>query len=390
VGSGSVPTYGCRVRTPVRSLWDEPRAPGAPARVWRDWVLLAVFVPAAVLEGLLRPDLEWRPVQVAVAAGLAPALLWRRTRPLPVVAVAFGVTGVVPVLIGAPLDMNASVYMVLLPYALLRWGSGRDAVLGALVVVGAIGSSAGLGHVGAGESVAGFAVISTAMATGAAVRYRDRERTRRLDQVKLLERERLARDLHDVVAHHVSAMAIRAQAGLATAQTRPEAATDALRVIEAEASRALAEMRAMVRVLRRDQPAELAPGPRLADLALLAGRTGPGPAVDVEVCGEVDGVPPAVAAATYRLAQESITNARRHARRATRIEVRVTADADAVRLRVSDDGEPSPVQPAALPGYGLMGMIERVGLLGGTCEAGPGPDRGWTVRAELPRARWGA
>jgi signal transduction histidine kinase len=358
-----------------------------PVRVWRDWVLL-VLVPVAVLEGVLRPELAWRPVQTAVAAGLVLTLLWRRTRPLLMIVIAFGVSHAVPVVIGTDLDMNTLVYMLLLPYSVCRWGRGRDIVLGAAVMVVAVASSGALGLMGVGDSVAGLAILSAAMAVGVAVRYRERDRERRIDQARLLERERLARDLHDTVAHHVSAMAIRAQAGIATAATRPEAAVDALRVIEEEATRALTEMRAMVHVLRLEQPAELAPSPRLADLELFAGRAGPGPAVDVEISGDLDDVPPPVAAATYRLAQESITNARRHARHATRIEVRVDADAETVRLRVSDDGEASPVRPAALPGFGLMGMIERVSLLGGTCEAGPGADRGWTVRAVLPRARW--
>ena len=89
--------------------------------------------------------------------------------------------------------------------------------------------------------------------------------------------------------------------------------------------------------------------------------------------------------AIYRLAQEAVTNARRHARHATRIEVRVAADDTSVRLRVSDDGDTGPMRPNAAPGYGLIGMIERVDLLGGPCEAGPNPDRGWTVTAVLPR-----
>lgn len=107
-------------------------------------------------------------------------------------------------------------------------------------------------------------------ALGAAFRYRASARMRELDQVKLLERERLARDLHDTVAHHVSAIAIRAQAGLATSVLQPDAATDALHVIEAEASRTLAEMRSMVRVLRRNEPADLAPSPGITDLEQLA------------------------------------------------------------------------------------------------------------------------
>jgi signal transduction histidine kinase len=204
--------------------------------------------------------------------------------------------------------------------------------------------------------------------------------------VKLLERERLARDLHDTVAHHVSAMIIRAQAGLATAASDPSAATDALRVIEAEASRALAEMRGIVKVLRTDEPADLAPAPRVADLHGLAGRHVLGPAVEVAVSGDVEDLPSPVGTALYRLAQESVTNARRHARNATRIEVSVVADESSVRLRVTDDGEAAPARAAGSGGFGLAGMVERAGLVGGTCEAGPGPGRGWTVTAVLPRA----
>jgi signal transduction histidine kinase len=177
-------------------------------------------------------------------------------------------------------------------------------------------------------------------------------------------------------------MAIRAQAGIAVSQTRPDAAVDALRVIEAEAARALTEMRTMVRALRRAQPADLAPSPGIADIERLASRSQPGPAVDVEVLGDLDDLPSPVGTAIYRLAQESVTNARRHARHATRIEVRVEADARSVRLRVSDDGETGSVRPG---GFGLAGMAERAGLLGGTCAAGPDPGRGWTVTATLPR-----
>jgi signal transduction histidine kinase len=157
-------------------------------------------------------------------------------------------------------------------------------------------------------------------------------------------------------------------------------------VIEAEASRTLTEMRSVVGVLRGSDAALVTPSPSIADLADLAGADRPGPPVRVELSGDVVGVPPPVAAAIYRLAQESVTNARRHARHATRIEVRVAADDDMVRLRVSDDGDRASRLPARSRGYGLTGMIERARLLGGTCEAGPDPDRGWTVTAALPRA----
>ncbi|GGL49598.1 sensor histidine kinase [Planomonospora parontospora] len=373
----------------LRSLWNEPRPPDPPPWTWRDPALVGVLVPAAVLEGFLRPDLPWRVVSVAVAVGLVPTLLWRRTRPLLVIVICFAVTGLVPLLTGGPpSEMYTMAYQLILPYALFRWGSGREAAIGLAIMVVSASLSVVTGRTAGADAIGAFTFLSATVALGGAFRYRSRARSRELDQVKLLEREQLARDLHDTVAHHVSAMAVRAQAGLATAESRPEAATEALRVIEAEAARALDEMHALVRVLRRDrldEPVDLAPGRRIADIGRLAGRSRSGPAVDVEISGDLGGLPPSVEAAVYRLAQESVTNAVRHARHATRVEVRVTADDTSVRLRVSDDGDGGLVRPAASPGYGIIGMIERAHLLRGTCTAGPGPDRGWTVSAVLPR-----
>lgn len=374
------------MRDLLRSVWDEPRPPGAPARVWRDWALVALLVPAVVIEVALRwSDLHAPIVALVVTAGLVATLLWRRTRPLLMVAIAFGTCAVAPLLTGAEPDLNSLAYIILLPYALFRWGSGREAVLGLGIMYAKVALSAALGDISLGEAGGGAVVLFAAMAVGAAVRYRAGARQRELDQVKLLERERLARDLHDTVAHHVSAMAIRAQAGLAVAPANPAAATDALRLIEAEASTALAEMRAMVRVLRKGEPADRTPTPRVSDLDRLAGHSRPGPAVEVELVGDVDALPPPVGTAIYRLAQESVTNARRHARHATRIQVRVAVDDTIVRLRVSDDGEATAARPAVTGGYGLVGMVERARLLGGACEAGPAPGRGWIVTAVLPR-----
>lgn len=215
--------------------------------------------------------------------------------------------------------------------------------------------------------VPALAVLSATAAVAMALRYR--ARARELDQVKLVERERLARDLHDTVAHHVSAMAIRAQAGLAKAKTDPGAAADALQVIEAEASRTLAEMRSLVRMLRHSDNGDSAA--TASKLRSLAGRERAGPPVDVRISGDLDALPAPVGTALYRLAQESVTNARKHARHATRIEVRVDVAETNVRLQVSDDGDTAPTGPPGPPGYGLLGMRERAGLLGGTCEAGP-------------------
>jgi signal transduction histidine kinase len=348
---------------------------------------VAVLVPAAVLEGVLRSDLPWPVVSVILAAGLVPTLLWRRSKPLLMVALAFGICALAPLLTGGvDPGLNVMVYLVLLPYSLFRWGSGREAMLGVGFIFGKVVFAAILGHLSFSGAIGGFIVLSAAMAMGAAFRYRSKARMRELDQVKLLERERLARDLHDTVGHHVSAIAIRAQAGIATSASNPDAAVDALRVIDSEASLVLDEMRAMVRVMRGNQPADMAPKPRVSDLERLVTRSQAVPAVEVQIVGDVDDLPPSVGAAIYRLAQESVTNARRHARHATRIEVRVSADDNSVQLRVSDDGDTGSLRQPGSPGYGLIGMIERADLLGGTCEAGPNPGRGWTVTAVLPRS----
>jgi signal transduction histidine kinase len=370
------------VRELLRSVWAEPRPPDVPRRNRRDWLLVAVAAVAVTAEGLLRTDLQSPVAATLVTLALLPTLLWRRTRPLPTVAVAFAGTGAAAFALGHEIALVSGAVVLFLPWALFRWGSGRDRVLGAAVILVKIGLSAVAGPTPAADAVAGSVVMFGVFALATAVRYRATLRSRELERVRLLERERLARDLHDTVAHHVSAMAIRAQAGIAVAQTRPEGAVDALHVIESEATRALAEMRSMVRTLRDTEPAELAPSPGIPDIRRLA-QGSAGPVVDVELTGDLDDLPPPLGAAIYRLAQESVTNARRHARHATRIEVRVAADAGAVRLRVSDDGDPATPRPGG--GFGLAGMAERAGLLGGTCEAGPGPVRGWTVTAALPR-----
>ena len=334
---------------------------------------------AAVLEGLLRPGLEFRALSIVISAGLPFVLPFRREHPLLVVAIAFGVCGLSPFVVGQEFpQQNVLIFMILLPFALFRWGSGREEILGAAIILTKIGLDALMGYLSLGDAVGGVFVLVASMALGAAFRYRARARHRELDQVKLLERERLARDLHDTVAHHVSAMAIRAQAGIATASADPNAAVDALKVIDAEAARALDEMRGMVRLLRAD-PAALSPGPRITDLTRLP------PPVEVTITGDVDSLPSPTQSAIYRLAQEAVTNAHRHAKHATRIEVRVDAVDDEVRLSVRDDGDP-PGRVNGAIGYGLVGMAERAELLGGTCEAGPAPDRGWAVTAVLPRS----
>lgn len=373
---------------PLRSVLVEPRAPSAPARVWRDWVVLGAVAAGAGLELGLREHVPLPWLSGLLAVGLAPVLLWRRTHPFAAVAVAFGTATVVDVALivaGAPApSLVTMVYYLLLPYALFRWGSGREALAGLGVILVSATLALVVDWTGPADAIGGSSVLLATFALGWAVRAQDGARERRIAQVKSEERVQLARELHDTVAHHVSAIAVQAQAGRALAATSPQSPLEALRVIEEEASRTLAEMRAMVRVLRRESPAAYAPPPGVADLPRLAGASPGGARVDVTVAGDPVGLPVAVGAAVYRIAQEAVTNALRHARGATRVDVQVGIGRSAVHLRVRDDG--APAAPVPGQGFGLVGMAERAAALGGSCRAGPTADRGWTVDATLPRA----
>jgi signal transduction histidine kinase len=375
------------VRDLARSLWAEPRAPNPPPPQWWDWALVVALVPATILEGIFRQDLAWRPVSIAMVLVVAPALLWRRTHPLLVVAVAFGTCIAVEVAsLAAGVSwegLNAYGFVIILIYALFRWGSGREAVIGVAMPLTAVLVSAFDSAVG--DVVGGLLMVLFVSALGAAVRFRGTARLRGLDQAKLREREQLARELHDTVAHHVSAIAIQAQAGRTVAESHPEAVLDALVVVEKEASRALTEMRTIVGALRRGEQSDLTPQPGVADIERLARSNGNTPRVDVTLTGDLAELPPSLDAALYRLAQESVTNALRHARHATHVQVVVTGDVDSVRLTVWDDGDARPAAAGSSSGFGLLGMAERARLLGGTLEAGPGREEGWTVVAELPR-----
>jgi signal transduction histidine kinase len=370
-----------------RSVWAAPRAVGAPGPSRRDWALVGVLVTVAVLEGLLRPDVAWRPLVVLEAAGLAFTLPWRRTHPLGVVAAGFGAVilldAAAVVLNGrGQVGLDSMLYLLLLPYALYRWGSGREVVAGSAIALGAYGESVLREVTQLSDAVGGFVVLTLPAVLGLLVRNWSTSRARELDTMRARERELLARELHDTVAHHVSAMVIRAQAGRVVAATRPLAAVEALELIETEGSRTLAEMRAMVTALRDTDDAELTPVRGIADIERL-GTSADGPTVRVTSSGVPDGVSPAVEAALYRIAQEAVTNALRHARQAQQICVDVRGQDGLVRLTVTDDGEPVPAARLGT-GYGIVGMTERAKLLGGTLTAGAGEDRGWVVDAALP------
>ncbi len=369
-----------------RSLWNEPR-PADAAPIGRlDWLLVGVFAAASLVEVIVRPGLAWRPLVTVLALALVPALLWRRGRPLVAALVGWGIAGLLSILQltehAGDLGLFSMMAVLILLYSLVRWGSGREMVWGTafvtvVVALGMYASSAGWA-----DLFGGSVLLLLVVALAAVFRYRADLWHRQQREIRDQERVALARELHDTVAHHVSAIAVQAQAGRVVAGIQPEKAAEVLAVIESEASRALAEMRSMVRVLREEEAVAYSPQLGVADLPALA-RADATPTVEVSLHGSLTRLARPVDVALYRLAQESLTNAVRHARSATRIGIDVRRDGDAVRLRVSDDGQAG-LGPTPEPGFGLLGMAERAQLLGGSLSAGPGTEGGWVVEAVLP------
>jgi signal transduction histidine kinase len=205
------------------------------------------------------------------------------------------------------------------------------------------------------------------------------------------ERARLARELHDVVAHALSIVVVRARGGVHEARAEPAAGTVALRDVEEVAARALADMRRLLELVQPadDDGAGLHPQPGLADVPELVRRTGlAGVPTRLTVAGEPRPVSPGLGLTVYRVVQESLTNVARHGR--SRAEVALTWGAGRLRLEVTD-GPPPGERPAAgrgraghRDGRGLTGMRERVELFGGSLEAGPTANGGFAVRADLP------
>ena len=199
------------------------------------------------------------------------------------------------------------------------------------------------------------------------------------------ERDRIARELHDVVGHHMSVIAVRAVSASRRIPGVPDTAASEFAELGTAAREALVELRQLVGVLRGDSGPDLEPQPGLADLHHLAERMrGAGTPVELTV-SEPPGVSAATAVSIYRIVQEALSNATRHATGA-RARVRVGPDDGAERLvvEVENDPSPAPAGQGGGDGHGLDGMRERVRLLGGTFAAGPTPSGGFRVRAELP------
>lgn len=305
----------------------------------------------------------WTAVAGLTAAGVAVAAGWFAELPRePGPAMALGLA----VLIGAA----------------LRWLPPRQA--GALTVAGYVvilgGLAPALPSVPAGVLLAAL-FVSAGVGVGLGLRARGHRRRAAVARVRREERLELARELHDVVAHHVSAIVLRTQAARLVVRRQPERGDEALAEIETAGSDALAAMRQVVGLLREARTGDGdADAGRLAELVERFGAHGP--RVDLRIDGDESRWPPEVTATVYRLTREALTNVRRHAPRAATVTIRVADTGAELVVEIDDDAPPRGRRSSG--GYGLVGMEERVSALGGSLSSGPGPERGWRVRATIP------
>jgi signal transduction histidine kinase len=234
---------------------------------------------------------------------------------------------------------------------------------------------------GVGFALRGQRIQSTLLAHRAERLEREREQKARLAVAE--ERVRIARELHDIVAHAISVIVVQAQAGQRVLQGEQASAREALGSIETTGRQALVEMRRLLGILREeDRELALAPRPSLAHLAALAERMGAaGLPVEVHVEGEARALPPGVDLSAYRIVQEALTNTLKHAGPASaRVVLRYRPEA--VELEISDNGR-GPAD-GRNGGHGLVGMHERAALVGGVVESGSVGGRGYTICARLP------
>ena len=336
----------------------------------------------------MRPDFVWPVVGVLFGFVLAASAAVRRQRPLAVVLIGFGGFAAIDVISlvtnHPPFVLSSGSVVLIFAFSLFRWDSARHAALGLVTMTSTLVTASVVDDPSVEDVIGGAALLLLASVLGASIRYRRSARHQLIEQARSNERQAIARELHDTVAHHVSAIAVVAQAGLVEADRHPPgSAAGAFEVIVDEATRTLTEMRSIVGILLVDSPAAVtAIVPTSEGLEQLLQRSTDDTVVVVHTSGDVDALPPMAAFAILRIARESVTNALRHARHATRIGVAVDATSNEVTLVVSDDGDPV---GSASSGFGLTGMSERVALLGGHFEAGPAPVRGWQVCAVLPR-----
>ncbi|MFI5956753.1 sensor histidine kinase [Cryptosporangium sp. NPDC051539] len=343
-----------------------------------------------------------RPVMLLFQLGLLIPLWWRRRAPLValhVVTAVFGVQWAIGFLLRADVAVLIAIYSVVKYERIRRVPLAAPVLLAGLVLATArLAGQLSLADVAFVAISAGTA----AAALGFAVRIRRaqldalRERAVRLeierDQRSRLaaatERTRVAREMHDIVGHSLSVIITLADGGAYAADVTPERSKQALQLIGDTGRRSLGELRRILGVLREqtDEP-ELHPQPGIADLDPLCQRVrDAGAEVEYHTGGDLGALDLGIQLAVYRIVQEALTNALRHAGPQTRIHLTVRAENNRVQLVVRDSGRRAGATPPPEPaetGHGLIGMRERAALYGGSVTVGPADDGGWIVQAVL-------
>ncbi len=335
----------------------------------------------------------WVPGSVSAAAVCLPALLGLR-RPLRAAVAGLGLAAAAIVATGlAGFDLPAEPSPAMtLGLAVLTGSALRTlAPVRAAAVAGAGPALIIAGQFAAGPPSGGLAAVTAldglvwlvAVGAGLSLRVLDARARASAEEVRRAERLELARELHDVVAHHITGMLLQAQGAQVVARRDPEQVSGYLGEMEAAGTDALAAMRRVVGLLRdTGDAAPASPGPEGLD-ALVERFRGRGREVRLSI-PDGDEWPPEVTNTVYRVAQEALTNVLRHAPTARSVTVTVGQGAQCVTVEIADDAPATQARHPQRGGYGLIGMRERVEALGGTLRAGPRPGAGWSVLATLP------
>jgi signal transduction histidine kinase len=392
---------------------EEPRVPLTRRLTFANLVTIdvaAALLLAGVLVGAARAPRGVLHLGVPVGVGIAlvcvaaAGVALRRWRPLTALAVALAAQAVT-VFLGFTVDPMLAVAAVLYVIGLVKPARTALGALGAVLLTLSVlalftpayvsGSGPGVTRVEAnfGRAAGTAIVLLAAWAAGRAVRagrayaeglreQAERRAEAKVDQARRAvaeERLRIARELHDVVAHSMSVVAVQAGVGRYVIGSNPAEAARALDAIETTSRATLREMRQLLGMLRDGTPGEMLSAPGLADIADLAERAGL--RVDLAVRGMPRELPAGVDLAAFRIVQEALTNVVKHAGTGHG-RVVVTYSDEAVAIEVTDDGAGAAI--GGDEGHGLIGMRERVALYGGEFSAGPLPGRGYRVSASLP------
>ncbi|AJC59078.1 histidine kinase [Streptomyces sp. 769] len=357
--------------------------------------LAGVLLFLVGVEAVVLTQQPTRPHAVVVAAAVVVCLCAVPYRRIPLstrarIAVAVSLVASAVLIAGQHAlrvwGLGEGIALLVLLTAVVRGAPGRTAaVLGPLLGLACV--LAPMRDIRMGVFTVLYGVLTVVVtAYSLILRWQDAGRLRDLAAVRDAERLELARELHDVVAHHVTGIVVQARAARFTALDGPRAGAAFAR-IETSGGEALGAMRRLVRVLREGE-ARTAPVAGLAEVRTLAdafARTGPPVVLDLEP-GLDRTLPPEVAAAVHRIVREALTNVRKHAADATAVRITVHTVPRGTELRIANDGGAAArlSEQARGGGFGLAGLTERAEALGGTLTAGPAPEGGWEVVAVLP------